>query len=250
MDRDVGRRAHSFAPLPPSRIQRFMWAQSLAEITRDSLLNVWIGILNFLPSLIGALIVLVIGLIVASAFRWLVERVIAGIKLDSLLRKAGLEPYFDRAGYRMNSGKFFGFVVYWFFVVVFVLAVSDILQLFEFSFFLRGVIVYIPNIVIAILILLSAVIIGNLVRSLIRGSVLGAKLHASKFLGTLAWWAIVVFGLFASLSQLGIAAPIINTLITGFIAMLALAGGISFGLGGKDYAAHLLERLREATEED
>lgn len=225
-----------------------MWVQSLAEVTRNSLLNLWIGILNFLPLLIGALIVFIIGLIVASAFRWLVERIIAGIKLDTILKRVGLEGFLDRAGYRMNSAKFFGFLVYWFFIIVFVMAVSDILQLLGFSYFLRGVIAYIPNIIVAILIMLTAVIIGNLSRSLVRGSILGAKLHASKFLGSLTWWAIIIFGLLSALVQLGIATSIINTLITGLIAMVALAGGIAFGLGGKEYAIHLLEKLQEETE--
>lgn len=225
-----------------------MIVQSWLEVTRDSLLNLWMAVLNFVPSLIGALLVLIIGLIVASAFRWLVERVVTGIKLDTLVRKVGLDAYVERAGFRVNSARFFGFIVYWFFVVVFVMAVSDILQLFAFSFFLRGIVAYLPNIIIAILIMLAAVVLANLCRSLVRGSILGAKLHASKFLGSLTWWAIVVFGLLAALVQLGIASSIINTLVTGLIAMVALAGGIAFGLGGKDYASHLLEKLQEETE--
>jgi hypothetical protein len=73
-------------------------------------------------------------------------------------------------------------------------------------------------------------------------------LHAAGFLGTLTWWAVVFFGFFAALSQLGVAVALINSLVTGFVAMLALAGGIAFGLGGKDYAAHLLNKLRENVE--
>lgn len=225
-----------------------MIVQSWLEVTRDSLLNLWLALLNFIPALVGALLVLIIGLIVASAFRWLVERIVVGIKLDTLVRKVGLDTYVERAGFRVNSARFFGFIVYWFFVIVFVMAVSDILQLFAFSFFLRGIIAYLPNIIIAILIMLSAVVLANLSRALVRGSILGAKLHASKFLGSLTWWAIVIFGLLAALVQLGIATSIINTLVTGLIAMVALAGGIAFGLGGKDYASHLLEKLQEETE--
>ena len=80
------------------------------------------------------------------------------------------------------------------------------------------------------------------------GASTGARLHAAHFLGALTWWAVIVFGLLTAFVQLGIATPINNTVITGLIAMVALAGGIAFGLGGKDYAAHLLGRLREQTE--
>lgn len=226
-----------------------MVVQSWAAATNDSLLNIWRGVIDFLPSLVGALIVLIVGLIVAAILHWLVERVVNAIRLNTLLRKIGLEVYFERAGFHIDSGRFFGLLVYWFIVIVFVSAASDILHLWGLSFFLRNVTSYIPNIIAAVLIMLAAVVVGNFLRSLVRASVLSAKLHASKFLGTLTWWTVVVFGFLAALIQLGIATTIINTVITGFIAMLALAGGIAFGLGGKDYASHLLERFREATEE-
>ena len=79
-------------------------------------------------------------------------------------------------------------------------------------------------------------------------SVMGARLHAARFLGSLSWWAVVIFGFLTSLVQLNIATSVINSLITGLIAMLALAGGLAFGLGGRDYAAYLVGKLRDHTE--
>ncbi|MCX6702408.1 MAG: hypothetical protein NTW60_00880 [Candidatus Wolfebacteria bacterium] len=225
-----------------------MIIQSWAEVTYSSLLNIWQGLLSYLPSLLGAIIVLVIGLIVAAVFRTAVDRIIKALRLDSLLRKVGLNEYFERAGIQINSGKFFGLLIYWFLIVVFVLAASDLLNLWGISLFLRDIIGYLPNIIVAVVIMLSAVILAKFLKSLVRASVLSAKLHASKFLGTLTWWSVVIFGLLAALLQLGIATTIINTLITGIIAMMALAGGLAFGLGGKEYAAHLLNKLREETE--
>jgi hypothetical protein len=226
-----------------------MTIQSWTEVTYSSLLNLWAGVINFLPSLIGALLVIIVGLIVAAVLRALIERLVVVIRLDSLLRRIGLGVYFERAGLQINSGRFFGLLVYWFLIIVFILAASDILQLWGVSLFLRDVIAYVPNVIVAVLIMLAAVILGNFLRSMVKASILSAKLHASKFLGTLTWWTVVVFGFLAALIQLGIATTIINTLVMGVIAMFALAGGIAFGLGGKDYAANLLERLREHTEE-
>ncbi|MEK9150828.1 MAG: hypothetical protein AAB411_01925 [Patescibacteria group bacterium] len=226
-----------------------MGIQSWAQVTIDSFQNIWSGILAFLPSLIGALIILVIGLIIASVFRTVIERIINVLKIDSILEKAGLKPYFDRAEIKINSAKFFGLLVYWFFVIVIVLAISDVLGLYGVSLFLRDILSYIPNIIIAVIIMLSAIVVATFLKSLIRASVKGASLHSPKFLGALTWWTIVIFGFLASLIQLGIAGGIINTVLTGFIAMFALAGGIAFGLGGKDYAAHLLDKFRQETEE-
>jgi hypothetical protein len=92
------------------------------------------------------------------------------------------------------------------------------------------------------------VVLGSLLRRIVVSSVLGAKLHAAHFLGEVALWVVVVFGFLAALTQLNIAALIIQDLTIGFIGMVALAGGLAFGLGGRDYAAHLLKKLQERTE--
>jgi hypothetical protein len=203
---------------------------------------------KFLPSFIGALIVLIIGLLIASLLRSLFERVLDALKLDVFLKKLGLEEIVGRGGYKMNSGKFIGALVYWFIVIVVVLAVADVLSLWGLSTFLNEVLLYFPNIIAAVLIMLASLVVGNFLRGLVRGSVASAKLHGAKFLGALTWWSVVIFGFMAALLQLGVATAIIQTVVMGFIAMLALAGGIAFGLGGKDYAAFLIGKLRNHTE--
>lgn len=225
-----------------------MVAQSWADIITGSLQNLWLGVVRFIPDLIGAIVVLVVGLLVASGLGLLVEKLFDAVKLDSLLSRLGLAPYFERAGLRLRGARFLGRLIYWFVVVAFLLAASDILGLFALSDFLRQVLMYLPNVVVAVLIMLAAVVVGNLCKRVVVASVKSAKLHASHFLGTLTWWAIVVFGFLVALVQLNIAADVINGIITGFIAMLVLAGGLAFGLGGRDYAAHLISKLREHTE--
>jgi hypothetical protein len=206
------------------------------------------GVVGFLPNILGALIVFVIGLVVAAGLSALVERIFEAVRLDAFLAKLGLGPYFERAGLRLRGARFLGQLVNWFLVIAFLVASSDILGLWAFSQFLSDVLLYIPNVVVAVLIMLAAVALGNLAKHVVVASVLSAKLHAAHFLGTLSWWAVVVFGLLTALQKLQIELPILQSLIMGFIAMLALAGGLAFGLGGKDYAAHLLEKLRDNTE--
>jgi small-conductance mechanosensitive channel len=222
--------------------------QSWLDILGGSLGNLWLGVVGFLPNFVLAIVVFVIGLIVASLVATVIEKVFETIKLDALLHKLGLEPYFERAGMQLKSARFLGRLFYWFIVIAFLLAVSDSLKLFALSSFLRDVLYYIPNVIVAALILLAAFVVGNFAKKLVTASVMGAKLHSAKFLGAVSWWAIVVFGFFTALTQLGIATPIIQALITGFIAMLALAGGLAFGLGGRDYAAHLIGKFKETTE--
>ena len=222
-----------------------MTLQTWVDTLAISLRELWLQVAGFLPELIGAIVVLIVGIIVAAGLERLVERIIFYLKIDTLLRQVGLEGFLQRGGIRLNAGHFLGKVVYWFFIVVFLLAASDILGFSALSSFLKDVLNYIPNVVIAALILLAALVAANFVRGLIRASVMGARLHAAKTLGLVAWWGVVVFGFLTALVQLGVAVQIINTLITGLVAMLALAGGLAFGLGGKEHANQWLSKMRD-----
>jgi hypothetical protein len=225
-----------------------MVIQNWSDIVVGSLANVWVGFASFVPNLIGALIVLIIGLIVAAGLGALVEKIFEAVRLDTFLEKLGVKPLFDRAGLKIRVAYFLGRLVYWFIAIGFLLAVSDSLGLYALSGFLTTVLNYLPNVIAAVLILLASLVLGHFLRRVVTASVLSAQLHAAHFLGTLVWWVVVIFGFFAALTQLNIATALVQTLVTGFIAMLALAGGLAFGLGGKDYANHLLNKLRERTE--
>lgn len=219
-----------------------MTVEQWLAVINQSLQNVWVQMLSFLPDLIGAIIVLIVGLIVAVGLDKLVERVIYHLKVDSLLRKLGVETYLHRGNVELDSGHFLGKIVYWFMVIVFVLAASDILGFVALSQFLGEVLLYIPQVVVAFLIALSGVVVAGFLKKLVATSVMASRLHAGKFLGSLTWWVVVVFGLLAAVSQLGVATEIIQTIITGVIVMLALAGGLAFGLGGKEVAKDMLEK--------
>ena len=136
-----------------------------------------------------------------------------------------------------------------FIVIVFLLAASDVLGFSSFSEFLQDVLLYIPHVIVAILIMLAAIVLANFLKDLVKSSVKSAELEGRKFLAPLTWWAISIFGFLAAVSQLGVAQDIINILITGVIAMLALAGGLAFGLGGKEYASRLWSRLERHHDE-
>lgn len=201
-----------------------------------------------MPSLGGALLVFIIGLIVAAVLDKIVERLFYYLKVDVLLRKLGVEQVVERTGMKLDSGHFFGKIVYWFFVVAFLLAASDILGFFTLSNFLRDVLNYVPNILVSVLIVLASLVLANFLKGLVKASVMSANMHHAKGLGTLSWWVVFIFGFLTALVQLGVAVSIINTLITGLIAMMALAGGLAFGLGGKEYAGEALRVVKDEIE--
>ena len=198
----------------------------------------------FLPNFLGALVIIVVGLVIAAGLGKVVEKLVDALKLDRVLDQLGLGKILDRADIRLHSGRFVGVLIQWFFVVVTLLAVSDVLKLEAFSGFLTQVLLYVPNIVIAVLIMLVGVVVAAFLAKLVRASVLASRLHSAHFLGALTKWSVLIFSFLAALSQLGVAGALVNTLIMGFVAMMALAGGLAFGLGGRDVAAAWLEKLR------
>jgi len=221
-----------------------MYIQDWVTTIVTSLQSLWMGLISSLGSILGALIVFVIGLIIASGIGEAIERLFGFVKLDKMLAKLGLKEIFEKSGITLNSGKFFGKLTYWFFIVVFLLAATDIVGFYTLSGFLRDILAYIPNVIVAIIILIAATLIAHFLRRVVRASIKGAGLGGEMMLGGIVWWGIMVFGIFAALDQLGVASMILNTLFIGVIAMVAVAGGIAFGLGGKDHANDLIRSIR------
>jgi len=222
-----------------------MFVQTWVDVINYSLQNLWQGFVMFLPTFLGALIIFFVGLIVAAGLGKIVEKLIDALKLDRLLGQLGLNKILERANVRLHSGRFVGISVQWFFIIITLLAVSDILKLLAFSDFLKQVLLYVPNIVVAVLIMLAGVVIAVFLSKLVRASVLAARLHEARFLGALTKWSVLVFAFLAVLSQLGVAGALVNTLIMGFVAMIAIAGGLAFGLGGRDVAAAWLGKIKD-----
>ncbi len=225
-----------------------MAIQSWNDLLVISFQQVWTSFIGFVPQLLGGVIFFVIGLIVAAVLAALIERLVGILKVDKALARVGVGEYVDRAGLKLNSGRFLGQVVYWFIIITFLLAVSDLLGFFALSSFFGKVLLYIPQALVGVLIMLVTVAVANFMKKIVKASVMSARLHAANFLGTITWYAVIIFGLATALAQLGLDVTILNTLITGIIVMFALAGGIAFGLGGKEYASHLIEKFRGQVE--
>lgn len=208
-----------------------------------SLQSTWTSIIGFVPLLLGALIVFVLGWIIALALGQLVEQVVRALKIDNLLMKLEVEKVLERGGIRLNAGAFVGGLVKWFFMVVFLLAAVNILGLNDVSGFLKDVLLYIPNVVIAAVILIIAALVAETTEKLVRGSIEAAG-HRGSLAGVAARWSIWIFALIAALLQLRIVPELIQAVVSALVYGVALAFGIAFGLGGKDAAAQIIEKIR------
>ena len=214
-----------------------MLVQTWGDVLVVSFQNLWSGVVGFVPRLIVAIIVFVIGWVIAMALGKVIAQIIRAAKVDKALQSIG--------GMRLDAGAFIGGLVKWFFIIVFLAATVEVLGLSQVTVFLQEVVLlYLPNVFVAALILVVAALIADAVSRLVSGTAKAASLPSAGFFGGVSKWAIWVFAILAALYQLGIAGPMVQTLFTGVVAALALALGLAFGLGGKETAARYLDRLR------
>jgi len=175
----------------------------------------------------------------------LTNKMIALLKIDDLAKKFELAQTLQRAGFHLHIGHLFGWIVQWFVLIVALIAATDILGWDQVTDYLKQVVLYIPNVLIAIIILLAGILLANFVERVVHSAVQAAHFASAHFLSHAARWAILVFTFMAVLDQLAIAEYLIRVLFTGLVAMVALAGGLAFGLGGREQAARFLERLQK-----
>lgn len=219
--------------------------QTWYEVTIAALQSLWQVFVTFIPQFLGALIIFLIGWFIALGVGKLITKVLDLIKLNKLFSKSGWDEAMEKAGIKANISGFIGGIFKWTLVIVFLLAAVDILGLSEFAGFLSTVLGWLPNVIISVVIFVVAVIIADILEKIVKVSVEKVKVGFANFAGTIVKWSIYTFAVLAILLQLGIAPYLIQTLFVGFVAMLALALGLSFGLGGKDAAADVVESLKK-----
>lgn len=220
-----------------------------ADVTIQALQNLWQGFLNFIPVLIGAIVVFVIGWFISVGVGKLITEILKKAKFNQIFEKGGWKTALAKAEIKVDASGFIGAIVKWILVIVFLLAAVEILGLPQFADFLKGVLGYLPNVVVASLIFVVTVIVVDIVEKLVRASVEGIKVGYGQVVSAIVRWSIWVFAILAILHQLGIARPFMEILFTGLVAMLVISLGIAFGLGGKDVAAEILQDLKRKLKE-
>lgn len=212
---------------------------------RTAFIDMWASVLAVLPQIVAALLVLLLGILIAGVLKEAVVRLINLLKVDEVLAKTEIPDAFERSGFAFSVAHLLGWIVKWFVIILALVTSADILGWNQVTFFLNDVISYVPNVIIAVIVLLVGMLLGSFVQNVISGAFEAAEMRTGTFLAGLAKWAIIVFSFMAALVQLGIAQALIQVLFTGFVAMLALAGGLAFGLGGKEHAARVLDFIEE-----
>lgn len=220
-------------------------AVAASDIVRSSLLTLWTGVASFIPQLVAAVVVFLVGWLIAVLLGKVAFHIVRILQIDRGLEGIGFKRAWERSGFKLSTPKFFYELVKWFFIVVFLMAASNILGLTQVTEFLRTVVFYIPNVIVAAIVLLIGIMVARFLEGLVMVSVKSAQLASANFLAALTKWAVVVFSLLVALAQLKVADEIIRIVIIGFVAAGAIATGLAFGLGGQRHADEAVTNLRK-----
>ena len=204
----------------------------------------------FLPGLIGAIIIFVLGLLLARLVKFAVEKLLRLVRLDRAGEKTGLIEFLRKGNIFKTPSEIVGSLSYWFIIILVIIATLDALGLPIVSDILNNVFLYMPNVVAAVIVLVLGMLFGNLLSAVIRTAASNAGLSAADGLGKTAFVAIIFFSSAIALVQLGIGAEVVSAAFVILFGAAALASAIAFGLGGKELATEYLKKwLAEKTSE-
>src|SRR5215211_5692737 len=217
--------------------------QSQSEGMFQPLQNALSTFLSYIPQLIGALIILIVGYIVAKVLQAVVGRVLQGIGFDRWMERGGIKQFFDRAETNQTPASILGALVFWFVFIIAITMAADALGIPQVSVVLAQLIAYIPQIIAAILILILAALLANFISGIVRGAT------GSNVLASVAQYAIIVYAVFAALTQLGVAVQLTANTFLIVLGAVALAAALAFGIGGRELARDILEKAYNRSDE-
>jgi len=218
--------------------------QQWGPITVQALQNAWQSFINFLPQLLGGIIIFIIGWIIAKAVGKLVETLLNQIKINEYLKRIGWQESFEKAGIKLNASGFFREFTKWCLIIIFLMISCDVVNLNQLANFLAKVVGYIPNLLFAGLIFIGAVIASDFTYRIVLATSDKTKISYSGLVGTFVRWLIWIVAILIILIQLKITPTLVNAFIFGIIGMFSLGFGLAFGLGAKDIIKDILEELK------
>jgi len=204
--------------------------------------NVLSEVFTFVPRLVSFLVILLIGWLVGIGVEKVLTALLHKLGFERLSRRIGMTEMEQRMGIKMDSAQILGKIAFWFIFLIFLVPATNALNLVTISNILNMLVDYVPNIFVAVLVLFLGTILGFFAGDFIRGTKSAARMGHPEIFGNIVRWAIIGFACLIALEQLKIAPALITVLFAAVMGGLALAFGLSFGLGGRDSAQRLLSR--------
>ena len=212
------------------------WGEALMTSLASGLIILFATI----PKIIGFLVILIIGWLIASAIASAVTALLRTVKFNDVAKRSGFSGFVEKMGIRKDASAFLADLIKWFVRLIVLVSAFDALGLPAVSQVLQQLLLWLPNLVVALVILVLAGLAANALSSLVRGATAEAGLGNPGMLATIAKVAVWGFAIVIAVNQIGVATTLVNTLFMGLVGSLALALGLAFGLGGRDTAGQIV----------
>ena len=195
---------------------------------------------SYVPNLISALLILIVGWIFAKVVREVSHRILQSIKFESISQKAGISEVLSKGGIRIGASEIISRLVYWFIMIIVMVMTLNVLGLTVASQLLEKITAYVPHVISAIFVLVIGMFLSNVISGIVGTTAMNTKIPKPEALQSLTRWAILVFTAITALGELGIGDIIVSATFNIFFGAICLALALAFGLGGKDVAGKIL----------
>ncbi|WP_043307354.1 mechanosensitive ion channel domain-containing protein [Pseudomonas sp. ML96] len=212
------------------------WTQALVA----AMTTLWSKIAGFIPNLFVALILGLLGFVVAKLLDTLLSKLLAKLGLDRLMTGTGLTKLLGRVGIQVPVSTLIGKIVYWFVLLIFLVSAAESLGLPRLSATLDVLALYLPKVFGAALVLLVGVLLAQLVSSLVRGAAEGVGLDYSAGLGRIAQGLVIIISISVAIGQLEVKTDLLNNVIAIVLISVGLAVALALGLGSREIAGQIL----------
>lgn len=215
------------------------------DIFINSLNQFWLQLVSFVPKLLAVMVILFFGWLIAKLVRSAVKRILDLTHFDQFAQKSGLEAFMNSGNVRLTLSGIISQVVYWLVIILFVITGANALELSAVAELLQQLATYLPHIIVAILVVVFGTLLARFVNRLVFAWLHGIKFEHALAVSTSAEYGIQLLAIFVALEQLGIGMQLIYSLFVIVFGAVFLALAIAFGLGGKDWAAKVIDDLQK-----
>jgi hypothetical protein len=215
---------------------------NLGNTIKGSLTGTFNSIGDFLPTLLSAVVLLIIGWIIAKIVKGVLSRVLKAVKFNDLADKVGVNGFLAKGGMKHRASSLVATLGYWIVMFTTLVTFFNTLGLEVVSDLLTDVIKYIPNIIIGCLLLVVGMYLAEFVSGLVVGALKGGGYDNAEMVGRISYGAVMFFAIAIVLEQLGIGGDIVNTVVTVIMSGAGLALALAFGLGGREWAGNLINK--------
>ena len=213
----------------------------IQEIIRDSVAAFLEGVGDFLPNILAAILILIIGWLIARVFRGAVRRGLQLIKFPTIAEKAGIDGFLQTGGVKQSSTDLVAVLVYWLVMLMVLLTTVNALRLEVASQLLNEILLYIPNIIVAVIVLVVGLYAANFVAGLVRTAAANAGIAEAEVIAVVARYALIIFTFAIALNQLRIGEDIVANGFLILFGAACLAGALAVGLGSREVVARYME---------